>query len=332
VSFLPGLTQSKKYGLGRKIMASSAKAVVFGGESKQVYNFQRQEFEDKAMLYLQTAMTDLSRSCGVEVVHSPCDPSVITACMTSEPVHQSYIEGYRPFIAITRSQMYPGYKNKPAFKEVELCDAFPSPKHADFPILPDLDINPLYRLLELPSSVDHDAVQRLAFGIAVGLKKFVMNGKTFITCNMLVPADAGTTSFGYSALYASAVEPIYNFHMKSRGKPAIVLLNGYNKIGKNHSESYYAVEQYTLEDVEKLLGIEKSAGGSPLPSAVDATPATATSERPVELPVDATPAASESPSDDQSFSAPDGDIKLPKWVKKSKSDSDKSDSDAGSNG
>jgi len=313
-------------------MASSMKAVVFGGESKEVYDYQKQEFTNKSMLYTQTAMTDLSRSCGVEVVHSPCDSVVITACMTSEPVHQSYVEGFRPFMVITKSRMYPGVKNKPAFKEAELCDAFPSPKHADFPILPDLDINPLYRLLELPSSVDQDAVQRLVFGIAVGLKKFVIDGKTYTSCNLLVPVDAGTTAFGYSALYASVVEPIYNFHMKSRGKPAIVLLNGYNKIGKNHGEAYYAVEQHTLEDVEKLLGIEKSAGGSPLPSAVDATPATATSERPVELPVDATPAASESPSDDQSFSASDGDIKLPKWVKKSKSDSDKSDSDAGSNG
>jgi len=314
-------------------MASSAKSVIFGGESKQVYNYQKQEFEDKAMLYTQTAMSDLSRSCGVEVIHSPCLPSVVAACMNSEPVHQSRVEGiFRPFVVITKSQMYPGYKNKPAFREVELCDAFPSPKHADFPSLPDLDINPLYRLLELPSSVGQDAVQRLSFGIVVGVKKFVINGTTYITCNMLEPADTTITSFGYSVLYASANEAIYNFHMLSRGKPQVVLFNGYNKIGKNHVEAFYAVEQYTLEDVEKLLGIEKSAGGSPLPSAVDATPATATSERPVELSVDATPAASESPSDDQSFSAPDGDIKLPKWVKKSKSDSDKSDSDAGSNG
>lgn len=282
------------------------KAVVYGGESKQVYDYQKQEFADKALLYTQTAMTDLSRSCGIEVIHSPCDPSVIAACMTSEPVHQSYAEGFRPFYVITKSQMYPGHKNKPAFKEVELCDAFPSPKHADFPILPDLDINPLYRMLELPDSVDQDAVQRLSFGIVVGVKKFAMNGKVYITCNMLEPVDSGATAFGYSALYASATEVIYNHHMKLRGKPQIVLFNGYNKIGKNHVEQYYAVDQYTLEDVEKMLGIEKSAGGSPLP-VTDATPPV--SESPVEPSVDATPPSEPEP----------GDVKLPKWVKKSSS-------------
>lgn len=285
-------------------MASSMKAVTFGGKSEEVYNYQKQEFETKAVLYTQTAMTDLSRSCGVEVIHSPCDPSVVAACMTSEPMHQSYVEGFRPFYVITKSQMYPGPKNKPAFKEIELCDAFPSPKHADFPILPDLDINPLYRQLELPGSVDQDAVQRLSFGIVVGVKKFAMNGKVYITCNMLEPVDAGATAFGYSALYASANEAIYNHHMKFRGKPQIVLFNGYNKVGKNHVEQYYAVDQYTLEDVEKMLGIEQSAGGSPLPVTDATSPA---SESPVEPSVDAAPPSESEP----------GDVKLPKWVKKS---------------
>lgn len=292
---MPGLTQSKKFGLETKIMPSSMKAVCFGGKTEEVYNYQRQEFESKSILFVQTAMSDLTRSCGVEVIHSPCEPQVIASCMTSDPVHQSYTDGFRPFTIITQSKMFPGgTKSKPAFKEVELCDAFPSPKHADFPILPSLNINLLYRLLELPDSVDVDAVQRLAFGIVVGTKKFAMNGNTYVTCNMLEPVDAAATAFGYSALYASATESIYNYHMKLRGKPQIVLFNGYNKIGKNHTEAYYAVQQYTLEDIEKLLATENSAGGSPLPPVTDATPAS-------ESPLDATPA----------------DKSKPAWMKKS---------------
>lgn len=281
-------------------MASSKKTVVFGGESKEVYNYQKQEFELKSLLYTQTAMTDLSRSSGVEVIHTPCEASVVAACMTSEPMHQSYERGFLPFSIITKSQQYPGPKNKPAFKEIELCDAFPSPKHADFPIFPDLDINPLYRFLELPASADSDAEQRLSFGIVVGSKKFAMNGKVFITCNMLEPVDPGTTAFGYSVLYASATETIYNYHMKQRGKPQIVLFNGYTKVGKSHVEAYYALEQYTLEDVEKMLGIEKTAGGSPLPE-TDATPPAP--ESPVEPVTEAPVAPSEKPK--------------PAWMKKS---------------
>lgn len=273
-------------------MPSSMKAVVFGGESKQVYDYQKQEFATKSVLYVQTALSDLTRSCGVEVVHSPCEPQVIASCMTSDPVHQSYTDGFRPFIVITKSKMFPGAKNKPAFREFELSDAFPSPKHVDFPILPTFDINPLYRLLELPDSVDADAVQRLAFGIVVGTKKYAIDGNVYITCNMLEPVDAGATAFGYSALYASATESIYNYHMKLRGKPQIVLFNGYNKIGKNHTEAYHAVEHYTLEDVEKLLATENSAGGSPLPPVVDATPA---SESPA-APSDAAPADKPKPA------------------------------------
>lgn len=273
-------------------MPSVSKAVFFGGKTEEVYNYQREEFETKSLLYVQTAMSDLTRSCGVEIVHKPCTPDVIAACMTSEPVHQSYTDGFRPFVGITKSQMFPGAKNKPAFKEVELCDASPSSKHADFPILPALGINPLYRILELPDSVDSDAVQTLAFGILVGTKKYATNGKVYITCNMLEPVDAGATAFGYSALYASATESIYNYHMKLRGKPQIVLLNGYTKLGKNHAESFFAVEHYTLEDVEKLLATENSAGGSPLPPVVDATPA---SESPA-APSDAAPADKPKPA------------------------------------
>jgi len=237
---------------------SVSKAVVFGGAVVEYYDYGKQAITLKSTLYCQAGMRDFGSSCGFDISHVQCMPSVVEACQQSEPVLSSYEHGYRPFTIVTKSRVSQGAKTKPTFTEEALLDAFPSPNHLDFPIIPELDLTPLYRStdFDLPTNeIPGDVVQRLLVGILVGSKRFVLEGKTYIVCNFLVPFDTGVKSFGYSVTYASAKEDVYNWHMKHRGAPLVVLFNGYSEIGKGHSEKFVAIYVKPISEIYEALGL-----------------------------------------------------------------------------
>jgi len=237
---------------------SVSKAVVFGGAVVDYYDYGKQAVTLKSTLYCQAGMRDSGNSCGFDISHVQCMPAVVEACQQSEPVLSSYQNGYFPFVIVTKSKVVQGAKTKPMFVEETLLDAFPSPNHLNFPVIPDLDLTPLYRSpdFDLPKDeIPGDVVQRLLVGILVGSKRFVLEGKTYIVCNFLVPFDTGVKSFGYSVTYASAKEEVYIWHMKHRGAPLVVLFNGYSEIGKAHSEKFIAVHVKPISEIYQVLGL-----------------------------------------------------------------------------
>jgi len=270
-------------------MASSSKTRVFGGEMKErVIDRLTGETEQYGTVYTQTAMTDFSKSCGLEVVNTASTAGVITELLASEPVQLSYSGEYKPFDVIFDEVMYPGYRNKPAFRATRLVRAWASPQ--PFPITPEIDVNPLYESLAVPEGMDPYASRRLAFGVLLGSKKFAFNGKEFFQFNLLQPFDdSQPNAFGYSALFGSMSKEIFFWHMKLRGEPSVALLDGYKKIGRGHADTFFAVKLYSLEEILKLLDDANAAGGSPpLPVTEPATDST------VDSTPDVSPAASTS--------------------------------------
>jgi len=256
-------------------MASSSKTRVFGGEMKErVVDRQTNEKEDYGVIYTQTAMTDYSKSCGLEIVNTASTADVITELLSSEPVQLFYSGEYKPFDAIFDEVMYAGYKNKPAFRATRLVRAWASSQ--PFPATPMVDVNPLYEFLPVSEGMDIYASRRLAFGVLVGSKKFALNGKEYFQFNLLQPFDdSQPNAFGYSALFGSMSKDIFFWHMKLRGEPSVVLLDGYTKIGRNHADTFFAVKLYSLEETLKLLDDANAAGGSPaLPVTEPATDST----------------------------------------------------------
>jgi len=82
---------------------------------------------------------------------------------------------------------------------------------------------------------------------------------------------------------------IFFWHMELRGEPSVVLLDGYNKIGRSHADTYFAVKLYSLEETLKLLDDANAAGGSPPLSATESA-----TDSTVDSTPDASPAASTS--------------------------------------
>jgi len=270
-------------------MASSSKTRVFGGELKErIIDRQTNEKEEYGVIYTQTAMTDYSKSCGLEIVNTASTAAVITELLSSESVQLSYSGEYKPFDAIFDEMMYGGYKNKPAFRATRLVRAWASSQ--PFPVTPVVDVNPLYESLPVPEGMDIYASRRLAFGVLAGSKKFALTGKEYFQFNLLqLFDDSQSNTFGYSALFGSMSKEIFFWHMKLRGEPSVVLLDGYNKIGRSHADTYFAVKLYSLEETLKLLDDANAAGGSPpLPATESATDST------VDSTPDASPAASPS--------------------------------------
>ncbi len=266
-------------------MASSSKTRVFGGELKErVIDRLTNEKEEFGAIYTQTAMSDYSKSCGLEIVNTLSTSNVITELLESEPVQLSYSGQYKPFDVIFDETMYGGYKNKPAFRATRLVRAWAS--SLPFPVTPVVDVNPLYESLPIPEGMDIYASRRLAFGVLLGSKKFAMTGKEYFQFNFLQPFDdSQPNAFGYSALFGSMSKEIFFWHMKLRGEPSVVLLDGFNKIGRSHADTFFAAKLYSLEETLKLLDDANAAGGSP--------PLPVTDElAPVESTPDASPAAS----------------------------------------
>ena len=266
-------------------MASSSQTRVFGGELKErIIDRKTDEREQYGVIYTQTAMTDYSKSCGLEVVNTASTADVITELLSSEPVQLSYSDEFKPFDVIFEEVMYPGYRNKPAFRAAGLVRAWAS--RLPFPLVPKIDVTPLYESLPIPDGMDIYASRRILFGVLVGSKKFVMSGKEFYQFNFLqLFDDSQPNAFGYSALYGSMSKDIFFWHMKERGAPSVVMLDGYNKIGRSHADTNFACKLYSLEETLKLLDDANAAGGSP-PLPVTDEPAL------VESTPDASPAAS----------------------------------------
>lgn len=267
-------------------MASSSKMRVFGGELKErVIDRQTNEKEEYGIVYTQTAMADYSKSCGLEIVNTFSTPNVIVELLESDSVQLSYSGEYKPFDVIFEETMYSGYKNKPAFRATRLVRAWAS--SLPFPVTPPVDYTPLYESLPIPAGMDIYASRRLAFGVLLGSKKFSMSGKEFFQFNFLQPFDdSQPNAFGYSAQFGSMSKEIFLWHMKLRGEPSVVLLDGHNKIGRGHADIFFAAKLYSLEETLKLLDDANAAGGSP-PLPTDTQPAIVTDST-----VDSTPDAS----------------------------------------
>jgi hypothetical protein len=77
-----------------------------------------------------------------------------------------------------------------------------------------------------------------SFGLIVGSKKFAIKGREFYQSNFLEHFPSHQeNAFGYNASYWSVSKEIYAWHMKERGLRHVVLIDGYKKIGRNHSDT-----------------------------------------------------------------------------------------------
>lgn len=273
-------------------MPSTSQTLVFGAQSLERYDSKSDSMTPYGKITGKTAMTDLTRSCGIEIVTTECSVDVIEQLLVSDPVQLSYSDTFLPFNAIFEEHTIPGYKGKPTYIASRLIRAWPSDK--PFPEVPELDISPLYELLPIPSGMDAEASRRLSFGLIVGSKKFAMKGKEYYQSNMLelVPSYQ-ENSFGFSATYCSSSQQIFAWHMKERGVPQVILMDGFKRIGRNHSDSYFGLKVYSLEEVTKFLDQANAAGGSPLPPSTE-SPASESSVAPQPEPSLTPPAESTS--------------------------------------
>jgi hypothetical protein len=277
-------------------MPSTSQTLVFGGYQTERFNSQTESMVPYGKVFGKTAMSDLTKSCGVEVVSTESSVDVIQQLMLTEAVQQSFGDTYFPFTAIFEEDTISGYKGKPLFVYRRLMRA--SSVDQTFPQFPDLDISPLYDFLPFPPGMDAEASRRLSFGLIVGSKKFAIKGREFYQSNFLEHFPSHQeNAFGYNASYWSVSKEIYAWHMKERGLRHVVLIDGYKKIGRNHSDTSNGVKIYSLEETMQLLHEANAAGGSPpLPSQTDAPQETATSEAPVTEPTPQS-IATESPNE-----------------------------------
>lgn len=249
-------------------MPSTSQTLVFGAYEDQRYNAKIEALTSYGKIINQTAMTDPVSSCGVEIVTSECSLDVLQQLLTSEPVQRSYSDTFAPFNAIFQEDMIPGYKGKPTFVASRLVRAWASDK--SFPEVPDIDVTPLYESLPIPSGMDDQASRRLIFGLLVGSKKFAIKNKLHFQTNILerIPAHQ-ENAFGFSATYPSVSEEIWSWHMRERGVKQVILMDSYKRIGRNHSDSFFGVKVYSLEEVTRFLDEANTAGGSPLPPSTE---------------------------------------------------------------
>lgn len=249
-------------------MPSTSQTLVFGAYEDQRYNAKAEALVPYAKIINKTAMTDPVLSCGVEIVTTESSIEVLQQLLTSEPVQLSYSGTFAPFNAIFQEDTIPNYKGKPTYIASRLIRAWASNK--PFPEVPDIDVTPLYESLPIPSGMDVEASRRLSFGLLMGSKKFSIKNKLHFQTNILerIPAHQ-ENAFGFSATYASVSEGIWSWHMKERGVQQVILMDGYKRIGRNHSDSFFGVKVYSLEEVTRFLDEANTAGGSPLPPSTE---------------------------------------------------------------
>lgn len=252
-------------------MPSTSQTLVFGAQILDRYNAKLEALVPYGKVFGKTAMTDLSKSCGVEIVTTEASLDVIQQLLISEPVQLSYSGNFAPFNAIFEEDTIPGYKGRPTYVARRLIRSWASDK--SFPAVPDLDITPLYESLPYPPCMDTEASRRLSFGLLMGSKKFAIKSALHYQTNILerIPSNQ-EDAFGFSATYCSVSEAIYAWHMKERGVQQVVLMDGFKRIGRGHSDSFFGLKLYSLEEVLKLLDSANAAGGSPPLPATDAAP------------------------------------------------------------